>query len=71
MVGGDIQAGVVDGDLIDHLELVQASPRAGLSDQLPKDDAEAEDITLCGYASELVIEALRSPNSRERGGQQG
>ena len=45
-VGGDVQTGVVDSDLVDHLELIQTCPGTCLSDQLPEDDPKAEYITL-------------------------
>ena len=44
-----------------HLEFAQSIPGPRLSDQLPQDDAKAEDVTLCGHSSQGVIKALGSP----------
>ncbi len=47
-----------------HLELVEPRPGPRLHDQLPEDDAQAEDVALCGHAAQLVVKALGRPGRR-------
>ena len=47
-----------------HLELIHAIPRPCLCDELPEDDAEAENVTLGGHAAQLGVEAFGSPERK-------
>lgn len=50
---------MLDRDLVNHLEFVEASPGSRLSNKLPEDHSKAENVALGRDAPELIIEAFR------------